>query len=176
MDNSVSPVLVLLLVLFFLALLLVPLVLFFVYVGYQNWKRNDIRKKIISANGAIVEKIPVRYASEQRFNSLFKIFPWDTAGVIFNSPGTASFLGARMSGEPVCISFRPEEATWVGKAPWPNGAVSWFRVDTAGAKHYFSSETGFFIIGSSKSTKAILAQIGGEQRLKVREQRPEIRS
>jgi hypothetical protein len=161
-DNSVSPVLVLLLVLFFLALLLAPLVLFFIYVGYQNWKRNDIRKKILSANSASVEKIPVRYASEQRFNSLFKIFPWDTAGVIFNSPGTASFLGERMSGEQVCISFRPEEATWVGKAPWPNGAVSWFRVDTDGAKHYFSSETGFFIIGSSKSTKGILAQVGGK--------------
>jgi hypothetical protein len=42
----------------------------------------------------------------------------------------------------------------LGKCPFPNGAVSVFCFDMRGEKHYFTSETGVFVFGSHKSTKA----------------------
>ena len=72
-------------------------------------------------------------------------------------PGSALFLGQTNSGSRVTLQFAPGNSTltWLGKAPWPNGAVSWFYLSTASEKHYFSSETGVLVFGSHKSTKAI---------------------
>ncbi len=55
------------------------------------------------------------------------------------------------------LQFAPGNSriNWLGKCPWPNGAVSWLRFDTADQKHYFSSETGVFIFGSHKSTRVL---------------------
>jgi len=71
--------------------------------------------------------------------------------------GSVLFLGETLSGTPVTLQFSPGNSTinWLGKTPWPNGAISWLRFDTAAEKHYFSSETGPLVFGSHKSTRAL---------------------
>jgi hypothetical protein len=103
---------------------------------------------------------PVRYASEPRFKSFFKIFPWEGAGILVTAPGSALFLGQTSSGQ-VNLQFAAGNSTvnWLGKAPWPNGAVSWFYFATIAEKQYFSSETGVMVFGSHKSTKAIYDEV-----------------
>jgi hypothetical protein len=71
--------------------------------------------------------------------------------------GSVLFLGETNAGTPVNIQFAPSNSaiTWVGKAPFPNGAVSWFMFTTAQGKEYFSSETGAFVFGSHRSTQEL---------------------
>ncbi len=100
---------------------------------------------------------PVRYASAPRFKAWFKIFPWEGAGIVVITRATVLFLGETLSGTSLNLQFAAANTriNWLGKCPWPNGAVSWFEFDVTNEKHYFSSETGAFVFGSNKSTKAI---------------------
>jgi hypothetical protein len=143
-----------------LALVLAPFLLFFIYVFYQNSRRKGIREKLLATQQQLVasrEWLPVRYASTSRFKKLFKIFPWEAAGILVMAPASAIFLGETMSGTPLRLEFAPDTAalTWLGKSPWPNGAVSWFVFSMRNEKYYFSSETGALIFGSHKSTRAV---------------------
>jgi hypothetical protein len=143
-----------------IAIACVPLIAFFGYAFYQKSKRNSIRQKILSEHQQLIGDrrwFPVRYASGLRFKELFKIFPWEGAGVIVLVPGSVIFLGEKNSSAPLMLQFAPGNSTlhWLGKAPWPNGAISWFYFETPAVKHYFSSETGILVFGSHKSTKAI---------------------
>jgi hypothetical protein len=161
MNNNDAQLIVLAIILIaIVAITCVPLIAFFSYAFYQKSKRNGIRQRQLSEHQQVVGNyrwFPVRYASEQRFKGLLKIFPWEGAGIIVTVPGSVLFLGQTNAGSPVMLQFAPGNSTinWLGKAPWPNGAVSWFYFSTAIEKHYFSSETGILVFGSHKSTKAI---------------------
>ena len=161
-DDTQAILLVIVLILL-LAAVLVPLGLFFGYAFYLKWKRDQTRTAILRDQAQLIGNnpwFPVRYASELRFRSFLKIFPWEGAGVIVVMPGSALFLGQAFSGA-VQLQFAPGNSTvnWLGKAPFPNGAVSWFYFDRPVGKEYFSSETGVLIFGSNKSTKAIFEQV-----------------
>jgi hypothetical protein len=143
-----------------LAISFIPFALFIGYVLFQKHKRDRIRTTMLSDRKQLIGNhkwFPVRYASESRFKAFFKIFPWEGAGILVIAQGSALFLGQIFSGSPVTLQFAPANSTlnWLGKAPWPNGAVSWFYFATANEKHYFSSETGALVFGSHKSTEAI---------------------
>src|SRR6266550_5222985 len=160
MSDSIQTIVTIVVVLLVLAVALSPVVAIFIYVLYQNSKRKKIRARILSARRDVIGDthwLPARYASEPRFNSWFKIFPWEGAGIMVIVTGSVLFLGETLSGTPVTLQFSPGNSTmnWLGKCPWPNGAVSWLRFDTAAEKHYFSSETGPLVFGSHKSTKAL---------------------
>jgi len=160
MSNDAQTIILILVLLIALALFLIPFILFFVYVFFQTSKRKRIRERMLAANQQLVGTkrwLPVRYASEPRFKSWFKIFPWEGAGVLVLAPGSALFLGEINSGVSVILQFAPGNSTinWIGKSPFPNGAVSWFQFTTATEKHFFSSETGAFVFGSHRSTKEI---------------------
>lgn len=146
-----------------LALALSPVIALFAYIIFQNSKRRKIRERILSSRRDVIGDkrcFPVRYASQPRFDAWFKIFPWESAGIMVVASGSVLFLGETMSGTPLTLQFAPGNSriNWLGKCPWPNGAVSWLRFDTADQKHYFSSETGIFIFGSHNSTKALYDQ------------------
>lgn len=148
-----------------LAIIFIPFALFVGYTLFQKRKRDRTRATILRDQQPVVGSqpwFPVRYASEPRFKSLFKIFPWEGAGILVIATGSLVFLGQTFSGSSVMLQFAPGNSTinWLGKAPWPNGAVSWFYFTTAGDKHYFSSETGVLIFGSHKSTRAIYDEAG----------------
>lgn len=159
-DTDIQAILALVFVIALLAVFLVPFGAFIVYTIYQKTKRDRTRKAILNERQQIIGKhpwFPVRYASENRFNAFFKIFPWESAGILVMAPGSVLFFGQTPAGQPIALQFAPGNSTvvWLGKAPWPNGAVSWFYFTTAAEKHYFSSETGILIFGSHKSTRAI---------------------
>jgi hypothetical protein len=147
-----------------IAIIFIPFALFIGYTLVQKRKRDQIREAIRRDRQQLIGShlcFPVRYASESRFKSLFKIFPWEGAGILVTVPGSALFLGQTLSGSPVMLQFAPGNSTlnWLGKAPWPNGAVSWFYSTTTTEKHYFTSETGLLVFGSHKSTRAIYDEV-----------------
>lgn len=159
MNDDVQAVVTIILLLFLLALFLLPFLIFFIYVFLQNSKRKRIREKVQTFQQPLIagrQSLPVRYASEPRFKAFLKIFPWEGAGVLAAQSGDVIFLGEMLNGTPLNIQFPQGRATvrWLGKCPWPNGAVSWFEFDLAGEKHFFTSETGAFVFGSNNSTKA----------------------
>ena len=159
-DGSAQAIILVIVLLLILAAVFVPVGGFYAYAFYQKSKRNRIRETVLREQQQLVgghRWFPVRYASEIRFKAPFKIFPWEGAGIIVIAPGNVVFLGQTNSGTPVRLQFAPGNSrlTWLGKAPWPNGAVSWFYFETSAVKQYFSSETGILVFGSHKSTKAI---------------------
>jgi hypothetical protein len=160
-NNDDAQIIVMAIVLIaIMAIVFVPFLVFIGYAFYQKSKRNSIRQRMLTEQQHVVGNhpwFPVRYASEPRFKSFFKIFPWEGAGIIVVAPGSVIFLGQTSSGLPLMLQFAPgnSDIFWLGKAPWPNGAISWFYFATSATKHYFSSETGILVFGSHKSTKAI---------------------
>jgi len=162
-SNDAETIISIIILLFVLAICLFPFVLFFCYVFFQNSKRKRIRQRMLATQQQLVSNqrwFPTRYASEPRFKSWFKIFPWEGAGILVMVPGSVTFLGETNSGIPVNMQFAPGNSTvnWIGKTPFPNGAVSWFDFTTASGKHYFSSETGAFVFGSNRSTRELFDQ------------------
>jgi hypothetical protein len=159
-SDDAQAIILIVVLLIALALFFIPFIAFFIYVFYQNSKRKRIRERKLAANQQLVGNrrwFAVRYASEPRFKSWFKIFPWEGAGVLVLAPGSVLFLGETNSGVAVNIQFAPANSTlnWIGKTPFPNGAVSWFEFTTANGKQYFSSETGAFVFGSHRGTREI---------------------
>src|ERR1043166_479961 len=159
MQDNLNAILEIIGLLMFLVILLIPFFLFFVYVFVQNNKRKRMRERTASSYGHMIgnsRTVPVRYASEPRFRSWWKVFPWEGAGLLVPASGVVTFVGEQLNGAPLNLQFarNATQGTWLGKCPWPNGAVSWFVLETQGQKHYFTSETGPFVFGSNNSTKA----------------------
>ena len=159
MQDNLNAIVEIIAFLIFLGMLLFPFVLFILYVFYQNSKRKRIRQRTTSSNALMIgnnRTVPVRYASEPRFRSWWKVFPWEGAGLLVPANGVVTFVGEQLNGSPVNLQFAHNlsQLTWLGKCPWPNGAVSWFVLETLGHKHYFTSETGAFVFGSDNSTRA----------------------
>lgn len=165
MNNEDAQAILYVVVLFALiAIIFIPFALFIGYTLFQKRKRDQTRAAILRDRQQLIgthQWFPVRYASEPRFKSLFKIFPWESAGILVTVPGSALFLGQTLSGLPETLQFAPGNSTlnWLGKAPWPNGIVSWFYSSTTTEKHYFTSETGLLVFGSHKSTRAIYDEV-----------------
>src|SRR4030095_9954685 len=158
MSDDAQAIVALLFFLILLGVLIVPFLLFFGYVFYQTFKRKSIRNRVLQTRAQTIGNLPtmpLRHCDERRFKSWFKIFPWEGAGVLLATPETAYFFGEHLNGNPVNLQFDRNNATiaWLGKCPWPNGAVSLFLVESQGQKHYFTSETGPFVFGSDKSTR-----------------------
>jgi len=159
-SDTVGAIVAIVIVLAFIALAVIPVIAIWVYVFYQNSKRKKIRQRILASRADLIGNkrwFPARYASQQRFDALFKFLPWDGVGVLIVVPGSVLFFGETLSGSPIILQFAPGNSriNWLGKCPWPNGMVSWLRFDTADQKHYFTSETGVTIFGSHNQTKAI---------------------
>jgi hypothetical protein len=159
MNEDTQTLIEIVLLLIFVGMMFVPFLLFFIYVFYQNSKRKKIRERTGQAFAQLIgnnNTVPVRYCSEPHFKSWLKIFPWEGSGLLVSGVGVVTFVGEKLNGVPLNLQFGRTDSTvtWLGKCPFPNGAVSFFVFDTRGEKHYFTSETGAFVFGSHKSTKA----------------------
>jgi hypothetical protein len=160
MSNDETNILAVVVVVLVILAVVVPVTSIYVYAFYQNSQRQKLYARILSSRADLIGTnrwFHVRYASQSRFNALIKIFPWESAGIIVAAPTSVLFLSETSSGAPITLQFAPSNSriNWLGKSPWPNGAVSWIRFDTAHEKHYFSSDTGALIFGSHGSTKTI---------------------
>ncbi len=159
-SDDIEAIIGILIGLFTIGIIMVPVGALWVYIILQNGKRKRIRERILAVHANLVGSkrwFPVRYASQPRFEAMLKILPWDTAGLLIVAPGGVLFLGENLAGDPVTLQFAPGNSrlAWLGKCPWPNGAVSWFQFQTADQKHHFTSETGIMIFGSHSSTRAV---------------------
>ena len=159
-DKAVEAVVSLVVLLFVFLIILSPVVALWIYVIRQNSQRKRIRERILTSRADLIGNnrwFAVRYASQPRFDLTFKIVPWDTAGICVVAPTSILFLGESLAGLPLTLQFAPANSriNWMGKCPWPNGAVSWFVLETIQGKHYFSSETGILVFGSHRSTREI---------------------
>jgi len=152
-NDDASDIFVIVIVSVVILAVLTPVVTIYVSAFYQNSKRKKVYARILSSRAELIGNnrwFPARYTSQKRFDVLLKIFPWESAGIIVAAPTSVLFLGETSTGATVTLQFAPGNSriNWLGKCPWPNGAVSWIRFDTAHEKHYFSSETGALIFGS----------------------------
>jgi len=159
-EDQAQAIVAIILLFVLLGALFVPLTAFFGYVFFQTSKRKRIRERMLATHQNLVGNrpwFPARYASQSRYDSWFKIFPWEGAGILVCAAGSVVFLGETNSGASVNVQFAPGNSTleWIGKSPFPNGAVSWFVFRTPNGKDYFSSETGAFVFGSNRSTKEL---------------------
>ena len=163
MNDDFQTLVEIIILLVFVGMMLVPFSLFFGYVIYQNSKRKRIRERTQQAFSQLIgnnNPVPVRYCSDRHFRSWLKIFPWEGTGLLVPGNGVVTFVGEKLNGVPLSLQFGRGDSTvsWLGKCPFPNGAVSFFTFDSRGEKHYFTSETGVFVFGSHKSTKAAFDQ------------------
>jgi hypothetical protein len=159
-DREVQALASVIIILFVFVILLCPVIALWIYIIGQNFQRKRIRERILTSRADLIGDnrwFAVRYASQPRFDLTFKIVPWDTAGILVIAPGSVLFLGESLAGVPLTLQFAPANSRlkWIGKSPWPNGAVSWLVFETANGKQYFSSETGITVFGSQKSTREI---------------------
>ena len=82
-NESLQVIFIVIVIVVLLALALSPVIGIWAFVILQNRKRRKIREGILSARRDVIGNkrwFPVRYASRPRFDSWFKIFPWEGAG------------------------------------------------------------------------------------------------
>lgn len=144
-------------------LLIIPLVLVIVYAVSMTTDRKKLYNKLKSNNQELLSQgdwYPVRYSSEKKFHSWFKIFPWETAGILYIGNDKIIFLSEIFSYKQIEIELNPEDARvkWLGRR-FINGATSWLELATSVQKHYFSSETGALVFGSKSTTKEIYQRL-----------------
>ncbi len=143
-----------------LGAIFVPIFALFGYMFFNYFRRKSIQKSLLANNNQLAANSQhhfVRYSSEAKFKSFIKFFPWNGAGVLFCQKGRAIFIGKTISGKPLQMEFNPTNSrpNWQGMDILKNGVVTWMDFDTANGKHYFTSETGFFVFGSESSTRKI---------------------
>ena len=75
-SESIQALIGIIVLLFVFAIILTPVIGLWVYIILQNSKRKRIRQRILASRANIIGNkswFPVRYASQQRFDSWFKI-------------------------------------------------------------------------------------------------------
>lgn len=100
---------------------------------------------------------PVRYASFERFNKIWKFFPWEDYGILNIKEDAITYYSihnGKFVFPPGHISI-----TWTGTKYWPNGILSWFLIKHEQTDHYFTSETGMYATKSRAMTKEVFDKI-----------------
>src|SRR5712691_572100 len=109
-DEGVQAIVIISIVLILLAIVLSPVLALWVYIILQNSKRKRIRERILNTRGDMIGHkrwFPARYASQQRFDSWFKILPWEGAGILVTVTGSVLFVGETFAGTPLTLQFAP---------------------------------------------------------------------
>src|SRR5438128_6176584 len=109
MNNEGAQALITVIILLFVfAIILTPIIALWVYIILQNGKRKRIRERILAARSDVIGKkrwFPARYAGQQRFDSFFKILPWEGGGIFVVVLGSVVWVGEMIYGTPVTVHF-----------------------------------------------------------------------
>lgn len=120
-----------------------------------------------SSKDAVV--LNARYASEKRFRSLLKLFPWEMAGIlVIREQQVDAHFSTENQKRRSSFLFRPTTHTieWKKADFFRNGIISWLVVTGPGdERHFFTSETGWTIFGSKRRNVALIEQIQTALRL-----------
>src|SRR6266849_6696854 len=102
-SDDLKAIITIVVILFVLAIIFTPIIALWVYIILQNSKRKRIRERILAARADVIGNkrwFPARYAGQQRFDSFFKILPWEGAGIFVLAPGSVLYLGEMLNGTP----------------------------------------------------------------------------
>jgi len=156
---------------FFLIILIISFTPFFIFIINAGKKALDRRKHIrFLINSHVHESdneiwFPVRYASDDWFHKIWKLFPWEDYGILLirhngldNDQSKALVF---YSKEGKTTTFIPDKMilTWIGAQYWPNGIYTWFRINYNHHYYYFTSETGIWAARSDETTEKIYEAI-----------------
>lgn len=121
----------------------------------QRRKDEEAAQEVAEEVQAGARSFTVRYCSEKRFRSWWKLYAWEATGALSVGPEGVT-LRTRTAGGWIERRFHPEDATveWKGRNLWPNGGCSWFVIEQDGEQVYFSAVTPT-VHTSSASTRAI---------------------
>ncbi|GAB4187294.1 MAG: hypothetical protein Tsb002_12490 [Wenzhouxiangellaceae bacterium] len=131
---------------------------------HRHRQRRDLQQALVER---YTRRLPqaqvyaVRAAGEQRFRRWLKFFPWNAVGVMVID-GDELLLELVDAGGRSRRQRWPRadlKHRWLGRQLWPNGALVWFRLQTAGQVYYLTSETGLSVIDSERSTKQIYSAL-----------------
>ena len=153
------------LVLGLLALLGVVLACFVIVLAFlQAERRGRVYRRLEmkrARNGQGTETVRVKWCSEPRFHRFWKLFPWEAAGFLTVLSDRIVFEGELTSGVGLSLLFDKRSSTieFVGTRFWPNGLSSWLRIGDANARHYFTPETGVFVLRSASECRRLFERL-----------------
>jgi hypothetical protein len=142
-----------------------PILLFALLFAWWKYReRKRIRKEILERNPNLTRDytcIPVRHATAGRFKIFWKLFPWESMGLLCLRPGEAIYFATVAAWKDLTLHFTKDNCRvgWMGTKFWRNGLLSWVELARDGENHYFSSETGTLIFGSKDTTKELHGHI-----------------
>ena len=134
------------------------------YAKRKAQKRNSIQEQILQKYTGR-EACIIRYATQKRFNSLWKLFPWEATGVLYVENNKIICEMKSIKGVLINLEFETHDVSlnWLGRKHFfKNGLLSWFCIGGPQEKHYFTSETGSLIVKSKNSTEEIFTKIKGQ--------------
>ncbi len=132
------------------------------YAARKAQARKCLLEEIAHEHAHEGEAARVRYCTEKRFRRFWRIFPWEGVGILVESPHGIVFHGRSvLDAKSWQVEFEGAEAfQYIGRVIWPNGLLAWIMAKANdGSLHYFSSETGTFILGSKLGTAKILLDL-----------------
>ncbi|MCA9255035.1 MAG: hypothetical protein KDA33_05330 [Phycisphaerales bacterium] len=143
-------------------------IIFLAILGARRRKRRlaSLHSEFEASTGATL--LDVRYASERRFKSALKLFPWEMVGVlVVRDNGIDAHLLSTNGKKRKDLAFHPDNHTIEWKTPdfFRNGVIPWLIISGPNEKHYFTSETGATILGSKRRTHVLIEQIQSTLRL-----------
>lgn len=103
----------------------------------------------------------IRYATAARHKRFWKLLPWDSSGLlILQEGGTViyRYLNSMESREEMLFKLPEDQLRFEGES-MANGATIWFSFAKDGVVHYFTSETGAFMVNSGSTTSKIYYRI-----------------
>ncbi|MCB9851648.1 MAG: hypothetical protein H6819_01025 [Phycisphaerales bacterium] len=112
--------------------------------------------------------LDVRYATDRRFKSYLKLFPWEMVGIlIVRIDRIDAHLVSTNGKKRIALSFHAGAHTIEWKKPefLRNGIIPWLIISDPNEKHYFTSETGATIFGSKRRTETLIERIQATLRL-----------
>ena len=144
-----------------------PVLAILVYAGWQSRRRQAEQANLtarLTKEALDATRLPVKYASHERFRKLLKIFPWNEWGVFqLTADGGSFYRFGQAAGEGErtlqIIQFPAAETRIqpVKRDLFRNSTTSWVILEHRGVAHYFAAETGMTVFGSKRKAEEMRA-------------------
>lgn len=130
------------------------------YMRWKTQRERQTQEAILRQNADRLKHgawFRVRHASKSRFDTVWKLVPWDAAGILLVEADAVTLYRHKASGHTEELVFTPDNtrAEWIDTRLWPNGKLKWFMLNRDGQQHYFTSDTGMTTSNSDPSSRDI---------------------
>lgn len=125
-----------------------------------SWKMRLARYKLLDD----ISGFPVRFATEARFRSLNKFFPWEGIGILSVRGGVVTLHALPNRGEAFEVAVSSSDILNYGTRSWlKNGLIHWLRLGRISGDIFVCPETGPTVFGSGRLHQEIMKEIAAEQ-------------